>query len=117
MQRLHDLQVADGEPVAASLIPTAVTADELVYDDGATQTFDVSGDTSYVEADGRPTQGTWSVDDEGRFCSFWPPSYRACYGLLWIVEHGEIVGLRFTQQGGGTRFDGRYRTLARASRP
>jgi hypothetical protein len=112
MQGLEDVEVVDGEPVAAALIPRAVTAGELVFDDGATQTFDTNGDTRYVEADGRPTQGQWHVDEDGRFCSFWPPSYRACYGLLWIVERGEIVGLSFTEQGGGTRFDGRYRTSA-----
>jgi hypothetical protein len=108
MQRLKDVEVVDGEPVAASLIPRAVTAGELVFADGATQAFDPSGDTRYVEADGRPTHGTWYVDEDGRFCSFWPPAYRACYDLLWIVEGGEIVGLSFTDPGRGTRFDGRY---------
>jgi hypothetical protein len=116
MQGLEDVEAVDGQPVAASLIPRAVTAGELVFDDGATQTFDPSGDTRYVEADGRPTQGQWSVDEDGRFCSFWPPSYRACYGLLWMVEHGQIVGLSFTEQGRRTRFDGRYRAPAPGSR-
>jgi hypothetical protein len=69
VQGLEDVEVVDGEPVAASLIPRAVTAGELLFDDGATQTFDVNGDTSYVEADGRPTQGKWYVDEDGRFCS------------------------------------------------
>jgi hypothetical protein len=105
---LEDVEVVDGEPVAPSLIPRAVTAGELRFDDGATQTFDLNGDTRYVEADGRPTQGEWYVDENGRFCSFWPPAYRACYGLLWIVEGDEIAGLSFTELGGGTRFDGRY---------
>jgi hypothetical protein len=117
MQGLEDVEVVDGEPVAAALIPRAVTAGELVFDDGATQTFDTNGATRYVEADGRPTQGQWYVDEDGRFCSFWPPTYRACYGLLWIVERGEIVGLSFTEQGRGTRFDGRYRAPAHNSRP
>jgi hypothetical protein len=117
VQALADLEVVDGEPVAASLIPRAVTADVLLFDDGATQTFDVNGDTTYVEADGRPTQGKWYVDEDGRFCSFWPPTYRACYDLLWIVESDEIVGLSFTEPGRGTRFDGRYRTLAPGARP
>ena len=108
MQRLEDVEVDDGEVVAASLIARAVTAGELVFDDGATQTFDVNGETSYVEADGRRTSGRWYVDDDERFCSFWPPTYRACYGLLWIVEDDEIVGLSFTELGRGTRFDGRY---------
>ena len=117
MQGLEDVEVVDGEPVAASLIARAVTARELLFDDGATQRFDVNWDTSYVEADGRPAQGKWYVDEDGRFCSFWPPAYRACYDLLWIVEGGEIVGLSFTDPGRGTRFDGRYTTLAHRARP
>jgi hypothetical protein len=117
VQGLEDVEVIDGEPVAASLIARAVTARELRFDDGATQTFDVNGDTSYVEADGRLTHGKWYVDEDGRFCSFWPPTYRACYGLLWIVEDDEIVGLSFTELGRGTRFDGRYTTLAHGARP
>jgi hypothetical protein len=117
MQGLEDVEVVDGEPVAASLIPRAVTAGELHFDDGATQAFDLNGDTSYVEADGRPTKGKWYVDEDGRFCSFWPPSYRACYGLLWIVEGDEIVGLSFTELGRGARFEGRYTTPAHGVRP
>ena len=116
MQGLEDVEVVDGEPVAASVIPRAVTAGELRFDDGATQTFAANGETSYVETDGRGTPGKWYVDEDGRFCSFWPPTYRACYGLLWIVEGDEIVGLSFTELGRGTRFDGRYRTLAHGAR-
>jgi hypothetical protein len=112
MQGLEDVEVVDGEPVAVSLIPRAVTAHELVFDDGATQTFAVNGGTDYVEADGRPTRGEWYVDDQGRFRSFWPPAYRACYDLFWIVEGDEIVGLSFRELGQGTRSDGRYRTPA-----
>jgi hypothetical protein len=114
---LEDVEAVDGEPVGASLIPRAVTAGTLHFDDGATQAFDVHGDTTYVEADGRPTEGKWYVDDDGRFCSFWPPTYRACYGLFWIVEGGEIVGLTFTELGRGTRSDGRYATPAHGARP
>ena len=116
MHDLEDLEVADGEPVAATLIARAVTAGELVFDDGATQTFDANGGTSYVEADGRATHGNWYVDEAGRFCSFWPPTYRACYDLLWIVEGDDIVGLSFSQLGRGMRFDGRYTTLAHGAR-
>jgi hypothetical protein len=112
MHGLEDVEVVDGEPVAASLIPLAVTAGELLFDDGATQSFEVGGDTSYIEADGRPTEGKWYVDEDGRFCSFWPPTYRACYDLRWIVEGDEIVGLSFTGLSQGTRFDGRYTALA-----
>ena len=115
MRGLEDVEVVDREPVAASLIPRAVTAGELRFDDGATQTFDPGGHTSYVEADGRPTEGEWYVDEDGRFCSFWPPTYRACYDLRWIVEGDDIVGLSFTELSRGTRFDGRYRTLARGT--
>src|SRR5689334_14410273 len=57
MPGFKDIEVVDGEPVAAALIPRAVTAAELRFDDGATQAFDASGDTRYVEADGRPTHG------------------------------------------------------------
>jgi hypothetical protein len=117
VQGLEDVEVVDGEPVAASLIPRAVTAGELLFDDGARQTFDVNGDTSYLEADGRATHGKWYVGEDGRFCSFWPPTYRACYGLLWIVEGDAIVGLTFTELGRGSRFDGRYTTLAHRARP
>jgi hypothetical protein len=112
---LDDVRVDDGEPVAASLIPRAVTACELLFDDGARQAFDVNGETTYVESDGRPTHGEWYVDEGGRFCSFWPPTYRACYDLLWIVERDEIVGLAFTEPGSGTRFDGRYATVTRGA--
>jgi hypothetical protein len=117
VQDFADIQVVDGEPVAAPLIPRAVTAGELLFADGATQTFDENGDTSYVEADGSPTQGKWYVDEDGRFCSFWPPAYRACYDLLWIVDGDDIVGLSFTEQGRATRFDGRFRTPADGARP
>jgi hypothetical protein len=114
---LEDVEVVDGEQIAPSVIPRAVTAGGLLFDDGAKQTFDVNGDTSYIEADGRPTQGKWYVDEAGRFWSFWPPTYRACYDLLWIVEGDEIVGLSFTERGRGTRFDGRYTTLPHGPRP
>jgi hypothetical protein len=116
MQGLDDVEVVDGEAVAASLIPRAVTASELRFSDGATQKFDVNGDTSYVEADGRRTQGKWYVDEDGRFCSFWPPTYRACYALFWIVEGDEIVGLSFTELARGTGFHGRYETPAHGAR-
>ena len=105
---LQEIDVADDDRVAAKQIPLAVTAGNFVYDDGATQVFEADGATTYVEH-GRETRGRWHVDDKGGFCSFWPPSYQACYDLRWIVDGGSIVGLRFTELQGGTRFDGRYR--------
>jgi hypothetical protein len=104
---LPGVRAADDDPVAPELIPRAVTAGQLVFADGATQVFDAGGRTTYVEH-GRPSRGEWYVDGDGCFGSSWPPGYRARYDLRWIVEDGGIVGLRFTELGRGTRFDGRY---------
>ena len=108
MDGFHDLEVSDDDPVPPDLIPRALTAGELLYPDGATQAFDAAGGTTYVE-DGRPTRGEWDVGDDGTFGSFWPPRYRARYHLRWMVEDGAVVGLRFTEVGRGSRFEGRYR--------
>ena len=105
---LNDIKVSNGDMVALPLIPRALTAGELVFSDHATQVFEADGGTTYVE-NGRPTRGEWYVDNDGHFGSFWPPSYRASYDLHWIVEDGAIVGLRFTELGRGSQFDGRYR--------
>jgi hypothetical protein len=104
---LEDLHVEDGAEVAVEHIPTALTAAGFAFDDGATQRFEPGGDTTYVEH-GRPTRGKWYLDDDGRFWSFWPPSYRASYDLRWIVANGTIVGLSFVEVGRQSRFDGRY---------
>lgn len=95
----------DGDTVAPKDIPYAVTRGRLHYEDGSTQMFDAAGGTTYVEKD-RLTRGEWSVDSEGRFCSYWPPSYRACYELRWIVEEQHVVGLSF--QDGHYVTNGRY---------
>ena len=108
VQALENLAVADGDPVRTENIATALTAGSFAYDDGATQTFERGGGTTYVEHE-RRSQGEWYVDSEGRFCSFWPPSYRACYDLHWIVENGSVVGLRFNELDRGSVFVGRYR--------
>jgi hypothetical protein len=79
----------------------------VVYADGATQVFTVDGQTTYTERGGDSAE-EWYVDDHGRFCSFWPPTYRACYVLRWVVEDTRIVGLRFTGLGDGVTFEGRY---------
>ena len=105
---LDDVEASDGDVVAPALMARALTADELVFSDGATQVFEADGGTTYVE-NGRTTRGEWYVDADGHFGSFWPPSYRASYDLRWMVEDGAIVGLRFTELGRGSRFDGRYR--------
>ncbi|MEV6892208.1 hypothetical protein [Kribbella sp. NPDC051137] len=98
--------LSHGQVVDRAEIARAVTAAPLRYGDGARQVFEASGKTTYTEA-GSSTHGTWSVQD-GRFSSFWPPSYRAWYDLRWIVEDGAAVGLTFVDQARGSRFDGRY---------
>jgi hypothetical protein len=107
VKALANVHATDGATVAAEHIPIALTAEMFVYQDGATQKFEPDGTTVYVDR-GRRTEGEWYVDDDGRFCSFWPPSYRAGYDLQWIVNDGKIDGLRFIDRGHGSRFDGLY---------
>ncbi|WP_344210609.1 hypothetical protein [Kribbella sancticallisti] len=107
MDKLQGIEAEDGAAVAAADIPKAVTAGRLVYVDGASQVFTTDGLTTYSEPRG-DSAGEWYVDDDGRFCSFWPPSYRACYVLRWMVENTRIVGLEFTGVRDGVTFEGRY---------
>lgn len=107
--RFDHLNVANGDPVLAKDMPDALTAAALVFGDGATQTFTPDGTTIYVDH-GRPTQGEWSIVGDGTFSSFWPPDYRATYGLRWIVNGGAVTGLTFIQAERGERFDGRYQS-------
>ncbi|MFH8447060.1 hypothetical protein ACH4D3_38420 [Streptomyces sp. NPDC018026] len=106
-ENLDGPSAEDGAEVPADRIAAAVTAGTIVYEDGATQSFEPDGATRYTER-GRETTGTWSVDEDGHFCSFWPPDYRASYDLRWSVEEGRVVGLRFADLRSGARFDGRY---------
>jgi hypothetical protein len=108
MTTLGEIHALDGDVVATEHIRTALTAGSFVYEDGSTQIFEPAGATIYVEQ-GRPTEGKWYLGDDGRFCSFWPPDYRACYNLHWIVEDGRIVGLRFIGDDRRSGFNGRYR--------
>ena len=103
----HNSGVADGDLVSAADMPAALTAAALVFEDGATQVFSSDGHTIYDDH-ARRTGGTWSVLEDGKFSSFWPPSYRATYTLSWIVEGGATVGLTFIEIGRGERFVGRY---------
>ena len=105
---LEDLAVADGDPIATEHIELAVAGREFDYGRGTSQIFETGGATTYVEG-GQSSHGEWYVDGEGRFCSFWPPTYRACYGLNWIVEDGHVVGVRFTERDRGSQFAGRYK--------
>jgi len=101
------LDPADGDPIPRRAIDDVLTAGDFVFDDGATQTFRPNGTTTYVES-GRPTEGEWYVEEDGRFCSFWPPAYTGCYNLKWLVEHGETAGVRFVEVDTGREFNGRY---------
>lgn len=103
----RDFDVVDGELVEATDMPAALTAGTFVFTDGATQTFTADGRTTYIEG-GRPTHGEWGVLGNGRFSSFWPPSYRAAYVVRWIVEGGIPVGISFTEARSGSEFAGRY---------
>jgi hypothetical protein len=105
--RFDHLKVANGDLVLAKDMPDALTADALVFEDGARQTFTADGKTTYVEHGGS-TQGEWSIVRDGEFSSVWPPDYRAAYTLRWIVEDGAVTGLSFIQAGRGDHFDGRY---------
>lgn len=111
VESLAGCDVRDGEPVAAEDLPAAVTAAPLQYTDGSRQSFDTSGLTTYFE-NGHPTEGKWSVDDRGRFTSFWPPSYRARYEVSWLVTGGQVTGLRFVDVRTGDRFDGHFHANA-----
>ena len=107
VESLAGFNVRDGEPVSAYDLPAAVTAGPLRYADGSRQSFLASGLTTYVEG-GHPTEGQWSVGDDGRFTSFWPPSYRATYEVTWLVTDGQVTGLRFVDVRTGDAFDGRF---------
>ncbi len=67
---------------------------ETVYQ----QYFDPNGRTIYQEEGKRPTFGTWRINEQGRYCSVWPPSKtEACYDvskeaetLLWSDGRGNV---------------------------
>lgn len=100
--------VIDGDRIDPADIAAALTRAPFTYDDGATQVFTPDGRTVYIESGAR-SSGKWKVDDDGRFQSFWPPSYYATYDVSWIVgPDGEAVGIRFQDLDRGATFDGRY---------
>lgn len=99
--------VVDGRLVDAADMIAALTAAQFVFDDGATQSFTAEGRTTYVER-GTPSGGEWSVEGDGTFASFWPPTYRATYTARWIVDDGVRVGVSFTDSRSGVRYNGRY---------
>ena len=107
MADLSSIDAIDGEPVLAKDMKAALTAADLVYADGSTQTFNADGSTTFVEK-GRTSPGEWATEGDGRFSSFWPPNYRATYDIRWTTEHGRLIGLTFFSDNGES-FSGRYR--------
>jgi len=100
--------IHDGDPIDGDAIPEALTRSSFRYADGATQVFTRDGRTTFTE-NGTPTSGEWGVDENGRFWSFWPPSYRATYDVSWIVDaDGRAAGVRFVDVRGGVPSKGRY---------
>lgn len=100
--------VRDGDRIDPKDIAAALTRAPFTYADGATQVFTSDGRTVYTE-EGTRSSGEWKVDDDGRFQSFWPPSFYATYDVSWIAgPGGEAVGIRFADPDRATSFDGRY---------
>lgn len=93
--------VNDGDRIDPNDIAAALTRAPFAYSDGATQVFTSDGCTVYTE-NGTPSSGEWKVGDDGRFQSFWPPSFYATYDVSWITDsNGDPVGIRFTDTNGG----------------
>ena len=102
--------VRDGDRVLPEQIPVALTTASFVYTDGATQVFTPDGRTTFREH-GTSTEGEWGVEADGRFWSFWPPSYRGVYDLTWIVDStGKAAGVRFADVRHGGSSEGLYVT-------
>jgi len=101
--------VKNGDRIDAGDIAEALTRAPITYTDGSHQVFTSDGRTIYHE-NGHPTSGTWGIDDQGQFWSFWPPSYRATYHVFWITNADEedVVGIRFIELNRGATFDGHY---------
>ena len=117
MSRAERPAVKNDDPIAARDISEALTTAPLTYTDGATQVFTCDGHTTYTEH-GSATSGTWGVDAQGRFWSFWPPTYRATYDVSWITDgEGDAVGIRFTECNRGATSEGRYTPILTSKPP
>lgn len=100
--------VSNGDPIDPADVVRAMTTAPFTYADGATQVFTPDGRTTFTE-NGSRSPGEWGVDGDGRFWSFWPPSYRATYDVSWMLgPDGDVVGVRFTEVNGRDAFVGTY---------
>jgi hypothetical protein len=108
MDDFEGVAAVDGEWVAPFLVRRALTAGSIVYEDGATQVFRSDGMTTFVE-NGRVSAGEWTVDETGRFGSFWPPYYTSGYRPALARRGRAHRRVRFLGRD-NVPFLGRYRT-------
>lgn len=104
-------RIRNGASIRSDAIVGALTRAPFAYTDGTAQMFTADGRTTFTEKDGTSNSGEWGVDENGRFWSFWPPSYRAEYDLFWIVDHSREAGVRFVELRTGTGSEGCYAGL------
>jgi hypothetical protein len=97
----------DDALVSAVDMSVALTAAALEFEDGCTQVFTADGRTTFVKG-GRSSEGEWSILGDGAFCSFWPADHRALFTVRWRVDATGPIGVSFTDDAGGQRFDARY---------
>lgn len=92
MSRTEGPAVSHGDRINAADIAEAVTRAPFTYTDGTTQVFTHDGRTTYVEK-GSQSSREGGVDDQGRFWSFCPPTYRATYDVSRITgADGDVAG-------------------------
>ena len=107
VHRLHGVSVSDGDIVTPELVPRALTAGELLFTDRATQVFEADGGTTYIE-NGRPpgVSGPSTRVTSVLSCRLATAPATSSAGSSRTAL---IVGLRFTELGRGSQFEGRYR--------
>ena len=80
------------QPTSDAVEPTQQQIDQLLRgnsnigvwaDRPFIQFFEKNGATYYQEEGSRTTAGTWRINQDGEYCSMWPPFPReTCYELL-----------------------------------
>lgn len=84
MSRTEGPAVSHGDLINADGVAEAATRAPFTYTDGATQVFTHDGRTTYVQK-GSQSSREGGADDQGRFQSFWPPTYRATYDVSRVT--------------------------------
>ena len=67
------------------------------------QYFDPDGITHYRERGGEETEGRWRVDENGRYCSVWPPAER------WVCYQVTVIGNSLYWKSGGQYYPAEIR--------